>query len=161
MLVFVLAVVSALGTRQWAGRNIWKNLRLMFALTMVWVGSEYLRGILFTGFPWNPLGVSQYANPALIQVAEWGGVHLVSACIVWMNAAIFITFRQYTHGDRVRKYRPPLTVRHGDWQDGPCHAGQQNRGTAANLNQRQPCLELLDPIALKTRPMTRARDNRR
>jgi len=100
------AITVALGARHWAGRNLRKNLRFMFAITMVWVGSEYLRGILFTGFPWNPLGVSQYANPAIIQIAEWGGVQMVSAYIVWMNAGLFITFRQYTHGSRARKYRP-------------------------------------------------------
>jgi apolipoprotein N-acyltransferase len=104
--VVPFALVVALATKQWAGENLHKNLRLMFSITMVWVGMEYLRGFLFSGFPWNPLGVSQYANPAIIQIAEWGGVQMVSAYIVWMNAAIFITFRQYTHGSRVRKYRP-------------------------------------------------------
>lgn len=101
---FTLTVM--LGTKAWAGDNLWKNVRLMFSVTMVWVGSEYLRGILFTGFPWNPLGVTQYANATIIQVAEWGGVQVVSAYIVWMNAALFVTFRQYTHGTRSRKYRP-------------------------------------------------------
>jgi len=33
-------------------------------------------------------------------------VQMVTAFIVWMNAAIFITFRQYTHGTRIQKYRP-------------------------------------------------------
>jgi len=101
---FALAV--ACGTRRWVGEKLWQNIRFMFAVTMVWVGSEYLRGVLFTGFPWNPLGVSQYANPTIIQVAEWGGVSVISAYIVWMNAGLFVTFRQYTHGSRSRKYRP-------------------------------------------------------
>ncbi|MEE9367838.1 MAG: apolipoprotein N-acyltransferase [Pontiella sp.] len=107
------AITVALGTREWAGNNLRKNIRFMFALTMVWVGSEYLRGILFTGFPWNPLGVSQYANPSIIQIAEWGGVHMISAYIVWMNAGLFITFRQYTHGTRARKYRPHYELMFG------------------------------------------------
>jgi apolipoprotein N-acyltransferase len=100
------AVTVSLATKRWAGENLRRNIRLMFALTMVWVGSEYVRGFLLTGFPWNPLGVSQYANPAIIQIAEWGGVSIITAYIVWMNAGIFITFRQYTHGTRSRKYRP-------------------------------------------------------
>jgi len=95
-----------LGTRQWTGGSLWKNIRFMFGVSMVWVGCEYLRGHLFTGFPWNPIGVSQYTNPAIIQVAEWGGVGLVSAGIVWMNAAIFVTLRQYSHGTRITRYRP-------------------------------------------------------
>ncbi|MDF7806492.1 apolipoprotein N-acyltransferase [Pontiellaceae bacterium B12219] len=99
-------ITVSLGTKKWAGDNLRKNVRFMFAVTMVWVGSEYLRGFLFTGFPWNPLGVSQYANPSIIQIAEWGGVSAVTAFIVWMNAGVFITFRQYTHGNRSQKYKP-------------------------------------------------------
>jgi apolipoprotein N-acyltransferase len=106
-LYFIPASVTlALCCRRWGVRSWRTNLRMMFSVTMVWTGSEYLRSFLFTGFPWNPLGVSQYANPVLIQVAEWGGVYMVSACLVWMNTAIFITLRQYTHGLRLKKYRP-------------------------------------------------------
>ncbi|MBT8045537.1 MAG: hypothetical protein KJN67_00090, partial [Pontiella sp.] len=104
------AIAVALGVKQWAGDNLWKNVRLMFALTMVWVGSEYLRGVLFTGFPWNPLGVALYGSPAIIQIAEWGGVSVVTAYIVWMNAGLLITIRQYSHGTRGRKYRPHLEL---------------------------------------------------
>ncbi len=99
-------IAVALGTRKWVGKVLWKNVRFMAAVTLVWVGSEYLRGFLFTGFPWNPLGVSQYANPTIIQVAEWGGVSIVSAYIVFMNAGAFVTFRQYTHGTRAKMYKP-------------------------------------------------------
>ena len=107
------SITVALGTRQWGGSNAFKNIRLMFALSMVWTGAEYLRGILFTGFPWNPLGVSQYTNGSIIQIAEWGGVSVVSACIDWMNAAIFVTVRQYTHGTRGRRYRPHIELMMG------------------------------------------------
>ena len=100
------SIAVGLATRKWAGDHLGRNLRIMFMLTMVWVGAEYLRSTLFTGFPWNPLGVSQYALPAIIQGAKWGGVYAVSAMIVWLNVALFITFRQYTHGTRSRKYRP-------------------------------------------------------
>jgi apolipoprotein N-acyltransferase len=100
------SMIAMLGAQQWVGSNLQKNVRYMIALSAVWVGGEYLRSFLFTGFPWNSLGVSQYANAAVIQIAQWGGVYLVSASIVWMNAAIFITLRQYTHGIRLSKYRP-------------------------------------------------------
>ena len=103
--VVPFAVVASLGARKWAGEKLRGNLRLMFALTVVWVAGEYLRGLLLTGFPWNPLGVSQYANLALIQVATWGGVYCVSALIVWMNAALFVTLRQYLRGNRLKRYR--------------------------------------------------------
>jgi apolipoprotein N-acyltransferase len=100
------AVVLAACIRRWGVKSFRTNLRIMFSVTMVWVGSEYLRGLLFTGFPWNPLGVSQYTSPAIIQIAEWGGVYIVSACIVWMNAALYLTLRQYLLGIRSKNYRP-------------------------------------------------------
>ena len=101
---FAVAVNVAV-EKLWVGDNLRLNIRFMFAATMIWVGSEYLRGILFTGFSWNPLGVSQYRIPTLIQIASWGGVASISAMIVWMNTALYVTFRQYTHGTRSRKYR--------------------------------------------------------
>ena len=100
------AVTVSTCVKRWGVRSFRTNVRLMFSVTMVWVAAEYVRGFLFTGFPWNPLGVSQYASPALIQVAEWGGVSIVSACIVWMNTALFITLHQYSHGIRAKQYRP-------------------------------------------------------
>ena len=94
----------------WGTDSFRSNLRTMFSATVVWVASEYLRSTLFTGFPWNALGISQYKSPAIIQVAEWGGVYLVSACIVWMNAAIFVTLLQYFQGVRSKKYRPHVEL---------------------------------------------------
>lgn len=65
-----------------------RSLGVLVLLPLCWTGLEYARGILFTGFPWNGLGVSQYRNLALIQCAEWAGVHLVSALIVLVNVAL-------------------------------------------------------------------------
>ena len=101
-----VAVTVSACVRRWGVNTFRTNIRLMFSATVVWVAAEYLRSFLFTGFPWIPLGVSQYASPALIQIAEWGGVYIVSAFIVWMNTALFITLHQYIHGIRLRKYRP-------------------------------------------------------
>jgi apolipoprotein N-acyltransferase len=100
------AITVSVCVKRWGVGNLRKNIRLMFSVTMVWVGSEYLRSFLFTGFPWNPIGVSQYTSPAIIQIAEWGGVYIISACIVWMNMGIFITLRQYALGMRSKRYRP-------------------------------------------------------
>ena len=104
------ALMVSACVKRWGMDSWWRNLRLMFAVSMVWVASEYLRSFLFTGFPWNPLGVSQYGSPALIQIAQWGGVYIVSACIVWMNTALFITLNQYIQGLRSRKYRPHIEL---------------------------------------------------
>lgn len=63
----------------------------VLAAPVLWAGTEWLRATLFSGFPWNPLGVSQYGNIAAIQVAGIGGVYAVSALIVMLNAALAMT----------------------------------------------------------------------
>jgi apolipoprotein N-acyltransferase len=75
---------------------------------LLWVGAEYLRGTLLTGFPWNPLGVSQYDSPRVIQVAALGGVAAVSLVVMLGNSAaasmaerIYDTVRNRTYGDRL------------------------------------------------------------
>ena len=55
----------------------------------VWVALEYLRGhASFLSFPWALLGHTQYAHPALMQVAAFTGVFGLSFLIVFVNAAI-------------------------------------------------------------------------
>ncbi len=72
-------------------RSSARGLGAMAAVAVFWVGMEFLRSILFSGFPWNQLGVSQYRNIAFIQFAEVGGVYLISGVIVFVNAAIALT----------------------------------------------------------------------
>ncbi|MFA7172988.1 MAG: apolipoprotein N-acyltransferase [Kiritimatiellia bacterium] len=55
---------------------------------LLWVGAEYIRGWLFSGFAWNFLGVSQVRNIALIQAASVVGVYGVSALVVAVNGAL-------------------------------------------------------------------------
>jgi len=100
-----LSVLISIWTKRWGTAHWLSNLLLMIAASAVWTGSEYLRSVLFTGFPWNLLGVCHYQNHQLIQIAQWGGVYAVSALVVWMNTAIFVTVTQYTLQDRLRKYR--------------------------------------------------------
>jgi len=79
------------GLVAWHNPRIAENLVFLAVVPLLWVGFEYLRSSLFTGFPWNTLGVSQYRNLAVIQVAEWGGVYAVSAVVMTMNAALMLT----------------------------------------------------------------------
>jgi apolipoprotein N-acyltransferase len=73
---------------------------------LLWVGAEYLRGTLLSGFPWNPLGATQYDNLRVIQVASLGGVAAVSLVVMLGNSAaasmaerIYDTVRNRTYGD--------------------------------------------------------------
>ncbi|MEF9438104.1 MAG: hypothetical protein L0922_04940, partial [Candidatus Mariimomonas ferrooxydans] len=55
----------------------------------IWVGLEFIRGFLFTGFPWAILGYTQYKNLFLIQIADITGAYGVSFLIVMTNFAIY------------------------------------------------------------------------
>jgi len=54
---------------------------------LIWAASEWLR-LKATGMGWNPLGYSQAFQPAVIQVARFGGVYLVSAIMVAASTAL-------------------------------------------------------------------------
>jgi len=94
----------------WRSMARFKNIGWMFGAAVVWAASEYLRATFFTGFGWNPLGVSQYAQGSLIQIAEWGGVYLLSALMVFANVASAVTLLQYIGGLRSSGYRLHLEL---------------------------------------------------
>ena len=54
----------------------------------LWVFLEYVRGHLFTGFPWALLGYSQYLNLPVIQIADITAVWGVSFLVMLTNTAI-------------------------------------------------------------------------
>jgi apolipoprotein N-acyltransferase len=58
-------------------------------LPFVWVILEFIRGNLFSGFPWALLGYSQYMNSTLIQIADITGAYGVSFILVAFNTAVF------------------------------------------------------------------------
>ena len=64
--------------------------RVLGFFPVFWAGSEFLRSFLFTGFPWELLGYSQYRQLHLIQLSDIVGVYGASALIAFANAAIFV-----------------------------------------------------------------------
>jgi len=86
------------------------NLLQMIFAAAIWAGAEYLRGSVFTGFPWNALGVSQYANPVMIQLAAEGGVPLISALLVLMNGGVALTLLRYAEGHAFRRRLPHAEI---------------------------------------------------
>ena len=76
---------SAAGKRR---SPILNGLLALLAEPLLWIGSEYLRGTILSGFPWNPLAASQYRNPAFLHATSWTGSGLVSGLIVAVNAGI-------------------------------------------------------------------------
>lgn len=58
-------------------------------IASLWVSLEYIRAHFLTGFPWELLGDSQYNWLSFIQVADIGGVYLLSFLVMWGNASFF------------------------------------------------------------------------
>jgi apolipoprotein N-acyltransferase len=53
-----------------------------------WVATEFLRGYLFGGFPWVPLGNSQVTVLPIAQLASVAGVYGVSALLAFVSSLI-------------------------------------------------------------------------
>jgi apolipoprotein N-acyltransferase len=65
---------------------------LIFIAPAFWVAIEYARAHLFTGFPWELLGYSQFRILPLIQVADALGVYGVSFLVVMGNISVFLIY---------------------------------------------------------------------
>ena len=70
----------------------------LFLAPATWVSTEFLRGYLFGGFPWVPLGNSQVTVLPVAQVASVLGVYGLSALVAFVNASI--AFAMLTRGGR-------------------------------------------------------------
>jgi len=56
----------------------------------IWVGLEYLRAKLLSGFPWCLLGYTQYRHLDLIQIADLFGVYGLSFLVVFSNVLLYV-----------------------------------------------------------------------
>jgi apolipoprotein N-acyltransferase len=65
-------------------------------IPLLWVALEYIRSYIFSGFPWELLGYSQYNRLQLIQIADILGVYGLSALIAGVNGAIFMALLYFT-----------------------------------------------------------------
>ena len=82
---------------------------LVWAAPAAWVGCEYLRSVLFTGFPWMDLGYGLFAQPILIQAADLGGHHLLSFALVLSNGLATAGLDRLRHRSSLsRQTRWPL-----------------------------------------------------
>jgi len=69
---------------------------VLWMLPTLWVGIDWIRGILFTGFPWMDLGYGLWEKTGFIQIADLFGHHGVTWMIVFTNSllAILLTKKQ-------------------------------------------------------------------
>jgi apolipoprotein N-acyltransferase len=70
--------------------------RFGIALAAAWIVTEWMRGWVFTGFAWNPLGVvllGPYDAQGLALAAKWIGTYGLSGLVVLIAAALRQTVR--------------------------------------------------------------------
>ncbi len=76
----ILAVFPALAA--WAAWQCPPGPRRVFGLALAWTAAEWLRGRIFTGFPWNLIGSSWTVSDAMIQFAALAGLYGLSLLTV-------------------------------------------------------------------------------
>ena len=90
----------------WAGQLMsvsWSQ-RMGWCLfgAMLWVGLEMILARLFTGFPFDLLGVSQYRIVPLIQIASYTGVYGVSFLVIWSSLSLVCAAAAIIHKPAMR-----------------------------------------------------------
>ena len=83
-----------------------RNLLVALLAAAAWVASEWLRGTLFSGFGWNPLGISLRHSIPLIQIAGSTGAAGVSFLCALGSATAAITLERLRHEIVLRKTKP-------------------------------------------------------
>jgi apolipoprotein N-acyltransferase len=64
--------------------------RALVFFPVFWVAADFLRSFLFTGFPWELLGYSQYRRLHLIQIVDIFGVYGLSGLVAFTNSALLL-----------------------------------------------------------------------
>jgi apolipoprotein N-acyltransferase len=84
---FDRAVKNAAG---WEG----PNLGFILAAGAAWIVTEYLRGVLFTGYPWNPLGVA-WLPIGVAWIGQYIGTYALSGLLLFTAGTLFLAATRY------------------------------------------------------------------
>lgn len=74
----------------------------MLVFPAAWVGAEYARSTLFTGFPWMLLGYSLSGNRFLRQAADLAGVEGIGFFLAAINLLLYAAAARLARGERGR-----------------------------------------------------------
>lgn len=85
---WMLMAMSSL--RRATAASGWQRLLTLLALAAMWVLLEWLRGWLFTGFPWLTLAASQWQRPLVLQVIALTGAHGLSFILILFNLGLAV-----------------------------------------------------------------------
>jgi apolipoprotein N-acyltransferase len=97
----LLALFPALVGALQARARLSPSLRLLVLIPLIWGITEWIRGWLFTGFPWLLMGYSQVPASPLAGYAPLLGVYGVSFLLVLIAA--LLTWSVTTHGPMARR----------------------------------------------------------
>ena len=78
-----------------------RPLVLVLALAGAWIFNEWLRATMFTGFAWNPVGVT-LDDSRLLDASRWVGTYGLGALVVLGGGALWLAWR--------RAFRPAALV---------------------------------------------------
>ena len=85
-----------------------RSLKFAFINAAAWVGLEWLRGWVFTGFSWNGLGVAFHETPVLAQAADLVGITGLAFLPVLMSAVLVQTAVRLKAEAAAGKLKPRL-----------------------------------------------------
>lgn len=87
----------------------WTSIRVALLNAATWTGLEYARGVLFTGFGWNGLGVAFHQDLLILaQPADIIGVTGLSFMVVFVGTIFAATLRRLQLEIRSMSMRPHL-----------------------------------------------------
>ena len=91
LLSVYLAIYPAIatGVAWWFGRD--DRVVMVTVLGGAWAITEWLRGVVFTGFPWNPAAAALAPTP-LISIAALIGTYGLSGLVVLLSGAVWLEY---------------------------------------------------------------------
>ena len=74
----------------WRARGARPDAAYALAAGAAWIATEWLRGWLFTGYPWDPIAVIWIDAPAVPRLAAWIGTYALSGLTVAAAAGLLL-----------------------------------------------------------------------
>jgi len=66
----------------------------VFWIPGIWIAKDLVIERIFSGFPWCSAGYSQYNNIYFVQLAEFGGIHLVTFLLITVNVLFYLLVKK-------------------------------------------------------------------
>ncbi|NOX20339.1 MAG: apolipoprotein N-acyltransferase [Nitrospirae bacterium] len=79
-----------------------KGVSLLYTAPVLWTAFEFLRGHLFTGFPWSLAGYTQWSNTYMLQISDITSIYGVSFVVILFNA--FLTELIHFYSSKKQNY---------------------------------------------------------